>query len=284
MTYVFSFLGLMIIVINSAVFSPFFVLLRLLFNTCGFTKKLYCFLGEKLYFAWVYVNKVALVNLCGLNITYEAKNKISRNDWHIMISNHQGYFDILLLQVFCFDFKLDNKFLMKKSLIYLPFIGLGCWGLNFIFINRFTTKALKKSPKRITDQHAYIRNKCQLYKYKPTTIINFIEGTRNRPNKFRKSNYNNLLNPQPMGLSILISQMYPKSSKVIDVSLSYKKQSFLKTIFGSNNSINISFRVVPIEARHAGDYRNDKEYRVFFNNWLKKIWLEKDKSFKIPEN
>ena len=233
---------------------------------------------KSLYFLWININELLITRLLRIQIDIPQINQMSENNWYILTSNHQSFFDIILVQIFCKRHKLYNKFFMKESLIYLPFIGISCWGLDFVFIKRFSKKDLKRNPEKIAKQHNYILQKCELYKTYPCTIVNFIEGTRYTKNKAAKSSYKNILGPQPMGLSLLMTTMQPKIKQVLDISIVYpdRVDNFFDLFFQSNHKILLSCNIIDVDHSHAGDYRNDKNYRASFNKWLKEIWRSKD--------
>lgn len=264
------------IVVSSALFSVVFVCLKLIYLIFK-AESFYWSQTRSLYFSWIRLNEILLVNVLGMLIEVNGSDNISGEEGHILVSNHQGFMDILLIQIFCMRNGLDNKFFMKDSLLYLPFIGVGCWGLDFIFIKRFSKKQVKSQPEKISQLHEYIKLKCESYSKRPLTVINFVEGTRANSSKLSKSSYKNLLGPQPMGLSLAISTI-KDCRKLIDLSIVYQTQSpnFIELLYGKQKQVKLIFRTYGIDSSLAGNYRTDKNYRKIFNTWIKDIWLQKD--------
>ena len=276
-------LALFIMLISSACFSVLFFLLRTtnMILLRHYKVNIYINTATKsLYFLWIMINEILITKLLRIQIEVPEINQISGNNWYVLTSNHQSFFDIILVQIFCRRHNLYNKFFMKESLIYLPFIGVSCWGLDFVFIKRFSRNEVKRNPEKIAKQHNYILAKCELYKSYPCTIVNFVEGTRYSKKKAEKSSYKNILGPNPMGLSLLMTTMQPKIKQVIDISIVYPESidNFFDFFFKKNNRILLSCNIIDVDKSQSGDYRNDKNYRASFNKWLKQIWLIKDQT------
>lgn len=266
--------------ISSAVFAVAFVSLRLLNIICFRQKVINNFYNaaiKRVYFAWTLVNEVMILYFLKIDIKLPDLTEINKDEWHLITSNHQGFFDILVIQIICRRKGLYNKFFMKESLIFMPFIGISCWGLDFVFIKRFAKKILKEQPEKIKKQHQYILEKCSYFRTYPCSVINFIEGTRYTKEKAARSSYNNLLSPQPMGLSLLITEFYKQAKKIIDISIIYpEKHGFFDLIYGESVTINVFCNIHPIDSALAGDYRHDKNYRKIFSGWIKQLWQQKD--------
>jgi 1-acyl-sn-glycerol-3-phosphate acyltransferase len=96
-------------------------------------------------------------------VRVEGKNKIDPKTVYVMISNHQSGADILVL------FKLYNhfKWVAKKELFHIPFIGWNMWLNGYIPIER----SRGRSKLQMMDKAAEaIKNK--------NSVIMFPEGTR----------------------------------------------------------------------------------------------------------
>lgn len=57
-------------------------------------------------------------------------------------------------------------------------MGLGCWALDMPFMNRTSPKQLKKNPRLKGKDLETTRRSCAKFKYIPTSIINYVEGSR----------------------------------------------------------------------------------------------------------
>jgi 1-acyl-sn-glycerol-3-phosphate acyltransferase len=118
--------------------------------------------------------------------------------WYMVISNHQSWVDIFVLQ-FLFNRKIPLlKFFLKKELIYVPFMGLAWWALDFPFMRRYSKSYLKKYPEKKGQDFELTKIACEKFKLIPTSVMNFIEGTRFNLAKHQKQNspYQYLLRPK----------------------------------------------------------------------------------------
>lgn len=68
---------------------------------------------------------------------------LKQNHWYILISNHQNWADILVLQrVFNGNIPFPKFFFKRELLWTLPFVSWVCWLLNFPLVYRYTRKQL----------------------------------------------------------------------------------------------------------------------------------------------
>ena len=67
-------------------------------------------------------------------------------------------------------------------------------------------------------------------------------------------------------------------SEIIDVTIVYPegKNSLWQLFSGCIDQIKVYIRTIPIPQDLIGDYQNDKQFRVHFQQWLNKVWHEKD--------
>ena len=101
---------------------------------------------------------------------------------YIITSNHQSYFDIFILLA-CLD--INFRFIAKKSLFKIPFLGQSMKRLGYIPIDRENLRNALKSVKKSTE---LLKNK--------TSILIFPEGTRSSDGKlssFKKGGLNMFL-------------------------------------------------------------------------------------------
>jgi len=85
----------------------------------------------------------------------------------------------------------------------VPVIGLAWWALDFPFMKRGRGHGARHSDLKTT------REACEKFKRIPTTVINFVEGTRFTPAKHAAQNspYRHLLKPKIGGLGIALATM-----------------------------------------------------------------------------
>ncbi len=71
---------------------------------------------------------------------------LSTREWYLVVSNHQSWVDILVLQA-VFNRRIPFlKFFLKQQLIWVPFLGLAWWALDFPFMRRHSAAYLEKHP------------------------------------------------------------------------------------------------------------------------------------------
>ena len=92
--------------------------------------------------------------------------------WYLVSSNHQSWVDILVLQRVFHGRIPFLKFFLKRELIWVPVIGLAWWALDFPFMKRGRGAGAQRSDLQST------RAACEKFKRIPTSVINFVEGTR----------------------------------------------------------------------------------------------------------
>ncbi len=125
------------------------------------------------------------------------------------------------------------------------------------------------------------RRACEKFRHTPTSVINFVEGTRftEEKRKVRGSPYRHLLKPRAGGIALAITSLGDRFDTVLDVTLAYPggPVTFWDMMCGDFPHIVIDVRKCSIDAwLRAGDYENDREFRRDFHRWLSEIWQEKD--------
>ena len=83
-----------------------------------------------------------LVRLFLLPVTVEGRERITPGQSYIFCPNHQGSFDIFLVYGFL---GRNFKWVLKQSLINIPFVGKACQSAGFIFIDNHNPKKIQKS-------------------------------------------------------------------------------------------------------------------------------------------
>lgn len=202
-----------------------------------------------------------------------------------MISNHLSWTDIVVL---CSVFK-DRipmpKFFLKQQLLYVPFVGMACWALDMPFMRRYTREYLLRHPEKRGQDLETTRRSCSKFKYNPTTVVNYVEGTRFTPEKCRqtRSPYQHLLQPKTGGIAYTLAAMGEQFENIIDVTLAYPdnlEKPFRDMLMGRMKRIVVKVNILPMNEQVTGDYFNDKQYKRQFNQWLNTVWEEKDATLK----
>ncbi|RBP84142.1 acyltransferase [Marinomonas rhizomae] len=232
---------------------------------------------------WIGVNNINQRYLGRSAILVSGTHDFALDDWYMVTANHQSWVDILVLQRL-FNRRIPFiKFFLKRELIWVPFIGLTWWALEFPFMKRYSSALLKKRPELKGKDIEVTKKACDKFQYSPVSIMNFLEGTRFTPEKHdqQSSQYKHLLMPKAGGLSFALNAMDGKLHQLIDVTIVYPEGApkFFDYLCGEVSDIKVHIRVMPIDHSLLGDYQNDAEYRAYFQQWVNKLWQQKDQQF-----
>jgi 1-acyl-sn-glycerol-3-phosphate acyltransferase len=203
------------------------------------------------------------------------------DDWYLVNCNHQSWVDILALQHVLNRRIPLLKFFLKQQLIYVPVIGLAWWALDFPFLRRHSTAALKEHPELREQDRDAARRACAKFALVPTSVISFAEGTRFTPAKHRRqgSPYKNLLKPKAGALALALNAMGAKFHSLLDVTIVYPDgpPTFWQFLCGRTRRVvmHVDARPIPPEF-NTGDYAEDPAFRGAFHRWLAEQWAEKD--------
>ena len=234
---------------------------------------------------WIEINKFNTRLFCRIDWDIRGLDQLKRREWYLILSNHQSWVDILALQTALNQKVPMLKFFLKKELIWVPFLGLAWWALDFPFMKRYTRKEIEANPKLKGKDLEVTRKACEKFKHTPVSVINFVEGTRFTPEKQKKqdSGYTNLLTPKAGGIAFVLGSMGDYLHQIINVTLVYPEgtPTFWEFISGKTHRVVIDFEVLPITDDLRGDFFNDPEFKKSFFAWLNELWTVKDE--KIAE-
>lgn len=210
---------------------------------------------------------------------------LSPKDWYLVISNHQSWVDILVLQR-VFNHKIPFlKFFLKKELIWVPFLGLAWWALDFPFMHRYSKALLAKKPHLKGKDLENTRKACEKFVFKPVSIMNFVEGTRLTEHKRSRQGaaFQHLLKPKAGGMAFVLGAMGEQLHKLLDVTIYYPEgtPTFWDFVCGKVNKVQVQVKVLSIQDlisndTFRADYFDDHKQRVKFQRWLTELWEQKD--------
>jgi len=229
---------------------------------------------------------VVLIRLFNnVNIECAVHGELSKERWYLIVANHLSYLDIVLLIEFATHRIPAPKFFLKKELIWLPFVGLGAWALDMPFMHRYTKAYLAKYPEKKGKDLDTTRASCEKFRTVPTTVINFVEGTRFTAQKHleKQSPYETLLPPKAGGISFTLAAMGELFTNVLDISLLYpenKRHPMMAMLSGKMTTIIIDVNVMPVPNLQQNSSLSETEFRVVFQDWLNTLWKNKDKRIK----
>jgi len=230
---------------------------------------------------WIGTNNALFRAMGSLPLDTRGLEGLSTSEWYLVVSNHQSWVDILVLQA-VFNRRIPFlKFFLKQQLIWVPFLGLAWWALDFPFMRRHSPEYLEKHPEKRGEDLDVTRRACGKFRLIPTSVMNFVEGTRftERKHAAFKSPYRHLLPPRPGGTSFVLSAMGGMLHSMLDVTIAYagRTPSFWDLCCGRLGTVTIDIRTRPIDERMAaGDYAGDPAFRARFKEWLAALWTEKD--------
>ncbi|AGO57623.1 putative acyltransferase YihG [Serratia plymuthica 4Rx13] len=212
----------------------------------------------------------------------EGLEGLDRKNWYLLISNHESWSDIVVLCVLLRNHIPMNKYFLKQQLAWVPFVGLACWALDMPFMKRYSRAYLLKHPEKRGRDIEATRRSCEKFRKRPTTIVNFVEGSRFTEAKKIKtrSPYRNLLAPKAAGIAFTLSALGKQFDKVLNVTLLYPENSerpFRDMLCGRLKRIVVRIELLPIDETLHGDYFNDKLFKRRFQLWLNTLWQEKDR-------
>ena len=207
---------------------------------------------------------------------------LRRGGWYMVLCNHQSWADIFVLQQ-CLSRRVPLlKFFLKQQLFYVPVIGLAWWALDFPFMRRHGKTALEKRPElRLQDRDA-ARRACERFALVPTSVMNFPEGTRFSPAKHdaQAAPYRHLLRPKAGALAASLHAMGTRFRSMLDVTIVYPDgvPSFWQFLCGRSPRVVVRVHEHRIPSDLcAGDYGEDRAFRVRFHRWLEDLWQAKDR-------
>lgn len=200
--------------------------------------------------------------------------------WYMIVANHQSWVDIFVLQKIFYKKIPFIKFFLKKELIWVPFMGLAWWALEFPFMKRYSKAFLRKNPHLMGKDLEITRKACEKFKQIPISIMTFPEGTRfdNEKHSRQKSPHKHLLRPKAGGLSFTLAAMGEQLNSLLDVTIVYPQgsKSFWDFACGRVREITVRVRSIPLGENNLGDYANNVDFKRKFQHWLNELWVEKD--------
>ncbi|MCM3874908.1 MAG: 1-acyl-sn-glycerol-3-phosphate acyltransferase [Thermoanaerobaculia bacterium] len=132
----------------------------------------------RLYLFWARLWARSILFLTGIPATIETASEAAALPQAIYMSNHESGIDILLLLLVI---PQDVRFLAKRSLFYVPFMGWSMWLAGFVPVDRQRTEKARDVLSGL--------DRCLA---KGVSILIFPEGTRSRDGRlgaFKKSGF-----------------------------------------------------------------------------------------------
>ena len=232
--------------------------------------------------SWVTFNSRLIDVVTPTKFIVTGLDSLKYEGWYLVISNHQSWVDIPVLQK-TFNRKIPFlKFFLKDQLIWVPFLGLAWWALDFPFMKRYSKAFLEKNPQLKGKDVEATRKACERFKFQPVSVMNFVEGTRFTAAKHLRqaSPFPDLLKVKAGGIAFVLDAMGESMKSILDVTIVYsdRRPGLFDLFAGRIRHIHIDVVEREITPDMLGDYENDIEFRARFQRWLNTVWEEKQKT------
>ncbi|WP_144823293.1 acyltransferase [Marinobacter piscensis] len=277
-------LAVLLILISTLILFPFlivFALLKLILPVIAIRKGCTVVLNT-IARVWIGFNNLVMNLLHRIEWDIRGAQHLSREHWYFVTCNHQSWADIPAIQYVLNSRIPLLKFFLKKELIWVPFLGVAWWALDFPFMHRHTKEQIARNPELKGKDIAATEAACEKFRYTPVTIFNFMEGTRFTPAKHKRQNspYTHLLKPRAGGSAFVLGAMGDMLHTMLDVTIVYpgmQQVGIWDYLCGRIKTIVIDIRTRDIPEQFLGlDYENDRATRVEFQRWVSELWAEKD--------
>lgn len=238
-------------------------------------------LHEVIPYGWILANDFAILLTQKNKVEIQGHGNLSKKEWYFAISNHKSYLDILLLESVFHRRMPMLKFFMKQELLWsVPVMGVACWMMGFPFMKRYSKDYLKKHPEKKGSDMETTRKACKGFRSYPSSIINFLEGTRftEKKHAIQKSPFKHLLRPKAGGFAFVLKAMEGSVNNIVDITIIYpdNKVNLWSFLCGKIKKVIIHYEVLPVPTELLGHYYEDVKFRQQFQQWLNQRWEKKD--------
>ncbi|MFN3713380.1 MAG: acyltransferase [Alcanivoracaceae bacterium] len=232
--------------------------------------------------AWTSVNNGIIALFGSLRWHIEGLDNLSKQQWYFVVSNHQSWADILILQRL-FNRRIPMlKFFLKQELRKVPMLGDAWWALDFPFMKRYSREEIEKNPSLKGKDLETTRIACEKFALLPTSVMNFVEGTRFTGSKHdqQQSPFRYLLKPKAGGAAFTLGAMSGHLQTLLDVTIIYPRgtpRTLLAFLGGTIRDVQVIVHQHRIpDWASQGDYENDPAFRARFQQWIGELWADKD--------
>jgi 1-acyl-sn-glycerol-3-phosphate acyltransferase len=230
---------------------------------------------------WVGTNRLLFraFRITRVDVRIEGETDLDRDHWYLVISNHQSWADILILQTTLWGRIPPIKFFTKQQLIWIPLLGVAMWLLGFPYVRRMSREQIAANPDLVTLDREATLAACQGFRDHPTTVLNFLEGTRFTPAKHaaQDARFRHLLNPKLGGMSYVVHSLSDRLHRVLDVTIRYPHgtPTFWHLMQGECREVEFVVRSLSLPPRVLGAADADA-VRAELAPWVEALWREKD--------
>ncbi len=223
---------------------------------------------------WIAFNDLIMATVGRTRWDVQGLDNLKRRGWYLVSSNHQSWSDILVLQKVFRGRIPFLKFFLKAELIWVPVIGLAWWALDFPF--------MKRGRKGGRSDLETTRVACEKFKAIPTSVMNFVEGTRFTRAKHARqaSPYRHLLKPKAGGMAVALATMGEDFDALLDVTIAYPRgtPTFWDLLCGRMEEVVVRVEAIAIPpALACGDTSGAPGFRAGVQEWIAGMWERKDR-------
>ncbi|QRP64891.1 acyltransferase [Rhodanobacter sp. FDAARGOS 1247] len=230
--------------------------------------------------SWIGVNNVLFGVFTCIRWQVEGLEGLHHDRSYLVLSNHQSWVDIPVLQK-VFNRRIPfMRFFLKQELIWVPLLGQAWWALDFPFMKRYSRQTLLRHPELQGKDREATRKACEKFRHMPVSVMNFAEGTRFTPAKHdaQSSPYQYLLRPKAGGVAFVLDAMGEALQAIVDVTIVYPEGpcTMMDLIAGRVHDIRVHVRERAIDAGLLGSYDEDAAFRGRVKAWMNGLWSDKD--------
>lgn len=232
-------------------------------------------------FVWAQLNNFNIRHVIPIHWDIRVPDDLSRSKNYLVISNHTSAVDIAALQM-VFNSRIPFfRFFLKSVLIWVPFLGLAWWALDYPFMKRYSKEFLARNPAMKGRDLEITRRACERYGRTSVAIMNFPEGTRFTRAKHdrQKSPFTYLLKPKAGGMAYVLSAMGESIDSILNVTLVYPdgNPTLWRFLRGDMRHIIVHAEKIPLSEDLLGDYSGEETFRNEFQRKVNDIWHKKDR-------
>lgn len=230
--------------------------------------------------AWASLNHV-LIDVLGVRWDLQIPTTLRRDGCYVVSCNHQSWVDIVVLQKALNRRIPFPRFFIKQQLLWVPFLGLTWWALDFPFMKRYSRAQLHRKPELRGRDLESARRACAKFQSIPVSMMTFLEGTRFTETKRAAQNspYCHLLKPRTGGLAQVLYSLGDRLDSIIDVTIIYPdgRPGMWDLVSGRLQRVLLLANEVPIPEDFRGrNHRSDRAFKRELELWITKSWQDKD--------
>ncbi len=211
-----------------------------------------------------------------------ANPNILSNKSYMIVSNHQSWADVYVIQSVLNRKIPFIRFFIKDSLKWVPILGQAWVGLDYPFVRRSKKSDLIKNPELANQDIQSVREVCRKYTHIPFSILNFVEGTRRTPEKLakiaKKNPYKYLLRPHSGGISVVSTELRNLLHGFLDLTIVYPedRSSFYDLMRGNVKAIQVFVEFIPINEVPIEENPTYAPMSKKMKRWIDERWVLKE--------